>query len=216
MKMKIFLFCVFALLAVNTMSIAQDSPWRVGFRLINVNPNDDSSTIGDTGTGVTVDDDTTAELDIAYFFTNKLSLEVIAGTTNHDIMTVNGALGGAGVGDVGVLPPTFTLQYHFTPDATVDFYAGVGLNYTLFYGFDLDDDLAALGVTDIDFDASFGPSGAIGVNVDLGNTWDFDIDIKYIKISTDAEIQLPDGGVLDTLDVDIDPIVIGMGFAKNF
>ena len=34
----------------------------------------------------------------------------------------------------GVLPPTVTLQYHFTPEQKFSPYVGAGLNYSFFYG----------------------------------------------------------------------------------
>lgn len=212
---NVLLFVVLALLILApNFSDAQE--WKGRLRLISVMPNDDSTTIADTGTGVTVDDAITLEADLTYMFNDNWGVEVIAGTTEHDLDTKDGALGGADAGSVGVLPPTITLQYFFNTSGGFHPYMGVGVNFTLFYSYDLSEDLAGLGVSDIDFDSSFGFAGNLGFDVDIDDRWLFNIDLKYITISTDAEIQLDGGGVLDTLDVDIDPWVIGIGFGYRF
>ncbi len=53
------------------------------------------------------------ELDITYFFTKNIAAELILGVTPHNIYGA-GTLGGLDVGKVWLLPPTLTLQYHFT------------------------------------------------------------------------------------------------------
>lgn len=184
-------------------------------RIINVAPNDDSSQILNTGTEVTVDDAFVPEVDLTYMFSKNWGLEVIAATSPHDLSAEGGALAGADAGEVWVLPPTFTLQYHFGWNTAIDFYAGVGLNYSLFYSYDLSDDLAGLGVTDIDFDNSFGFSGQVGADFKINEKWVFNIDLKYIDINTDAELQTATG-VLDTIDVDINPFVSGIGVGYRF
>ena len=199
-----------------TVAFAQDENMMFRARLINVSPNDDSSQILDTGTSVAVDDAFVPEVDLTYMFNKKWGLEVIAATSPHDLSTENGALAGADAGEVWVLPPTFTLQYHSGWGEAIDFYAGVGLNYTLFYSYDLSDDLAGLGVTDIDFDSSIGLAGNLGVDFKLSDKWVFNIDIKYINITTDATLELPNDAVLAEVDVDINPIVAGIGVGYRF
>lgn len=186
------------------------------FRLINVGPNDDSTEILTTGTNVAVDDAFVPEVDLTWMFGENWGLEVIAATSPHDISTENGALAGADAGEVWVLPPTFTLQYHWGYGEPVDFYAGIGLNYTLFYSYDLSEDLEGLGVSDIDFDSSFGFAANMGVDFKINEKWVFNIDLKYIDINTEAELELAAGGVLDTLDVDINPLVAGIGVGFRF
>jgi len=208
-KLGILLVACFASLA-----FAQDENKIFRVRLINVAPNDDSSQILDTGTSVAVDDAIVPEVDLTYMFNDNWGLEVIAATSPHDLSTQNGALAGANAGEVWVLPPTLTLQYHFGFNQPIDFYAGLGLNYTLFYNYDLSADLEGLGVTDIDFDGSFGLAANLGVDFKINEKWLFNIDLKYIDIGTDAELQLAGKAVLDTVSVDVDPMVasIGMGF----
>ncbi|CAM2064507.1 OmpW family protein [Sulfidibacter corallicola] len=213
--MKKYLAILFVTLSAS-LAFAGDGDFLVRGRLINVAPNDDSSDILTTGTHVTVDDAFVPEVDLTYFFNKNWGLEIIAATSPHDISTESGALGGADAGEVWVLPPTLTLQYHFGKDKAVDVYAGLGINYSLFYNYDISDDLKGLGVSDIDFDSSFGLAGNLGVDFKLTEKWVFNLDLKYIDIATDADLELEAGGILDTLDVDIDPLVVGIGVGYRF
>jgi len=202
-------------ISIASLSFAGEG-WIFRGRLINVAPNDDSSDILTTGTQVSVDDAWVPEVDLTYMFTSNWGLEVIAATSPHDLATEKGTLGGANAGEVWALPPTFTLQYHFGYGSAVDFYAGLGLNYTLFYSYDLSDDLAGLGVSDIDFDSSIGLAANFGVDFQINEKWVFNIDLKYIDMSTDADLELAAGGILDTVDVDINPFVAGIGVGYRF
>lgn len=208
--------CSLLLVLFGAVAFAAEGDILVRARLINVAPNDDSSEILTTGTGVTVDDAFVPEFDLTYMFKKNWGLEIIAATSPHDITTENGALGGADAGEVWVLPPTLTLQYHFGPDTDFDCYVGLGVNYSLFYNYDVSDDLEALGVSDIDFDSSFGLAANIGADFKIAEKWVFNIDLKYIDMATDADLELAEGGVLDTLSVDINPLVMGIGVGYRF
>lgn len=207
-----FLICAL----FSTLSLAGDGNVLIRARIINVGPNEDSSTILNTGTEVAVDDAFVPELDLTYFFNKNWALEVIAATSPHDLSGSGGALNGADAGEVWVLPPTFTLQYHFGAQTAFDFYAGLGVNYTLFYNYDVSDDLTGLGVDDIDFDDSIGLAVNMGADFKISENWVFNIDVKYIDISTDADLQLAAGGTLDTIEVNIDPLVTGVGVGYRF
>ena len=213
MRVKALFLIVVVLLVVPAVADAQN--WILRARAIGVMPNDSSQEIGETGSEVAVDDAYTLELDITYMFSKSLGLEVIAATTGHDLTAAGGALDGADLGSVKVLPPTATLQWYIVPEGMLNLYLGVGINYTLFYSYDLSADLAGLGVTDIGFDNSFGLAGNFGLNINLGDTWMLNADVKYIQITTTADIKTAEG-TLDKVDVDINPWVIGLGVGFRF
>ena len=185
-------------------------------RGISVDPNDSSEDIGETGSTVAVDSAVTVEVDVTYMFAPSLGIELIAATTGHDLTASGGALNGADLGSVKVLPPTLTLQWHpFGEPGLLDFYIGAGINWTYFYSYDLSDDLAGLGVTDIGFSNSFGFAGDIGLSVYLGNNFHINGDIKYIQIQTDADIKVG-ADTLDKVSTDINPWVFGLGVGWKF
>ncbi len=213
---KMVPFLILMAVSLFAPALAQDGSWLFRFRAISIEPNEDTDTILDTGTSVAVDGAIVPEVDLSYYFNSRWSLEVIAATAEHDLTTRNGALGGANAGSVWLLPPTFTFQYHFlTPDRGADLYAGLGVNYTLFYSYDLSEDLAGLGLTDVDFSSSFGLAGNLGVNFKISERWVFNIDAKYIDIQTDATLETA-GPDLDEISVDINPLVLGVGFGFRF
>jgi outer membrane protein len=213
MRTKTILIVVIAMLALPAAADAGD--WILRLRGINIAPNDSSDPIGDFGGEVTVDSKTTVEVDVTYMFSPNFGVELIAATARHDLGVAGGDLDGADVGSVKVLPPTATLQWHPINEGLLDFYLGVGLNYTYFYSYDLSDDLAALGVTDIDFSSSFGLAGNVGLSVYLGENFHLNGDVKYIQITTDADLKVGSDTLL-TVGTDINPWVYGIGVGYKF
>ena len=185
-------------------------------RLIHVSPNDDSGEVTTLdGSGVTVDSATTLELDFTKMLTDHWGLELILGTTKHDIDAAGSIEALGNIGDTGVLPPTLTLQYHFLPDGTVRPYLGAGLNYTLFYSESSSDSLdGALGATSVSLDSSLGLAAQTGMDIGLGETWFLNFDVKYISMTTEATLN--SGGTIRTVDVDINPWVFGIGVGRSF
>ena len=188
--------------------------WLVRARVIAVDPDSSSSAVpGVANSGVEPDLAPTLEVDFTRFLSQQWGLELILATTKHDIEGT-GALAGADVGEVKVLPPTLTLQYHFMPTNSVRPYAGIGINYTKFYGEKLGSALIANGATGIDYDDSFGLAAQAGMDIDINKNWFFNIDVKYINIDTTATIQ--GGALAGDVDVDINPWVYGIGIGTRF
>ena len=193
--------------------------WIIRLRAIDIAPDDSSGDIAVNGTsvadsGVGVDEDIVPELDITYMLTKHIGLELILATSNHNV-TARGSLGALGrVINTDVLPPTLTLQYHFNPRGTIRPYAGVGVNYTHFYDEKVRGPLDIAG-SDIRLDSSWGLAAQLGVDYMLDHEWFINADIKYIKIDSTATFHDTVFGNVE-VDVDIDPIVVGLGFGKRF
>lgn len=203
--------------AVQPGLAAESDKWIVRGRVIHVSPNDRSGEVTTlAGSGVGVGGDTTAELDITYMLRPNLGLELILGTTRHDL-SGQGTIANLGkIGDTALLPPTLTLQYHFAPQAKVRPYAGLGVNYSKFYDEkstnSLDTGLG--GPTTINLDDSWGLAAQAGVDVGLKNDWFVNFDLKYVNIETQA--TLVTGATTRTVDVDINPWIFGIGIGKRF
>lgn len=188
-------------------AFADQGDWLIRLRAIDVMPNE-SADIDPIGGDVDIDNSIVPELDITYFFQDQWAVELILGVTPHDVAAVGTAAGDVDLGDVTLLPPTLTVQYHFNPEGSVRPYAGAGVNFTHFFDESLPSGSA---LTSIDYDNSFGFAVQAGIDFDMGNDWFFNVDAKYIDINTDVTI---DGAI--TADVDIDPIVFGLGFGRRF
>lgn len=221
------LFCS-ALMATSTLigaaAYADDNPWMVRGRVLGVLPDESADlSVGNAALAGSVDigDQYVPELDITYFFNDNIAVELILAVTPHDVdavgVTVPGALDNATVdlGDVWLLPPTLTLQYHFDTGTQFKPYVGAGVNATFF--FDEDKGSVADG---IDYDPSFGGALQVGVDYDLDGEpggWLLNADIKKVWINTDVTVDFSSalGATVDA-DVDINPTVVGIGFGYKF
>lgn len=204
---KLFLAATAIAMTAAAPAFADQGDWLIRLRAIDVMPNE-SADIDPIGGDVDIDNSIVPELDITYFFQDQWAVELILGVTPHDVAAVDTAAGDVDLGDVALLPPTLTVQYHFNPEGAVRPYAGAGVNFTHFFDESLPSGSA---LTTIDYDNSFGFAVQAGVDFDMGNDWFFNVDAKYIEINTDVTI---DGAI--TADVDIDPIVVGLGFGRRF
>ncbi|WP_084398101.1 OmpW/AlkL family protein [Henriciella aquimarina] len=208
-----------------------DNPWMVRVRAIGVLPDEGADlSVGGSGLPGTVDisDQYVPELDITYFFTKHIAAELILGVTPHDVkatnVTVPGVLDDATVdlGDVWLLPPTLTLQYHFDTGSSFKPYVGAGVNATFFFDEDAGD------VADgIDYDPSVGFALQAGADYDLDGVpggWALNVDVKKVWIEPDVKVDLTSalGPSLDAeqvmvnADVDINPVIVGVGLGYKF
>lgn len=206
-----------ALAAIATPAAAEQGDWLVRLRGIMVSPNEESGAVlpaFPTGS-VSVDDAIVPELDFTYFFTNNIGAELILATSPHDI-SGEGALAGLGeIADTMALPPTLTFQYHFAPDGAIRPYLGVGVNWTIFYSEGAKDSLVtAIGATTVSLDDSFGWAAQAGFDIPISERAFINFDVKYIDIDTTATLNT--GGSINTVDVDLDPFVFGVGVGMRF
>lgn len=213
-----------SLLGLPAAASAEDNPWMVRARVISVMPDEAGTlSVGNTRLqgGVGIKESYVPELDITYFFTKNIAAELILGVTPHDVkatqVTVPGALTNANIdlGDVWLLPPTLTLQYHFQNGTKFKPYVGAGVNATFFFNEDTGP------VADgIDYDPSFGPALQIGFDYDLDGKdggWAINADIKKVWINTDVTVDFTTAlGAKVNADVDIDPLIVGLGLAYKF
>lgn len=176
-------------------------------RVIGVLP-DESATISKIGGTVSIQNYYTPEVDVSYFLTDELAVEVIAATTRHAVKAVGTAAGTVNLGSVWLLPPTVTLQWHPFPKAQFSPYLGGGVNYTFFYNANAPGGL----ITHVGY--KNGAAGAIQAGFDyaIAPRWTLNLDYKKVFLSTTANVNY--GFV--SAKVDINPSIIGLGFGYRF
>jgi outer membrane protein len=222
-SLKLSLLATSCLLVTSLPAQAYEAgDWVFRARLLSVNPDESSSTVrasgaGIAGSGVGVDSDTVPEIDFTYMLQRNWGLELILGTSRHDVNGTGSIAPLGNIIDAKVLPPTLTLQYHFAPSSNIRPYAGAGINYTYFYDESVTGGLDASGAK-VNIDDSWGLALQAGVDIDMSKDWFFNIDVKYIDIDTTAHFSNTalGAGIPVAVDVDIDPWVIGIGFGTTF
>lgn len=185
--------------------------WMIRGRVLGVLPDEGSSNwnLG-AGPDLSIDNSVVPELDFTYFFNKNLAIEVIAGVTPHDI-DAKGTISGLGnIGDVWLLPPTVTLQYHFDLGNGIKPYVGAGLNYTVFFNED-----SGPNFRNLELENGFGFAAQAGVDIHLQGNWFLNVDVKKIWLDTEASVNLANGTHV-TADVDVDPLIIGVGLGYRF
>jgi len=208
----------------------QQGDWLVRARIINIAPNVssgnitamDGSSLAPTipdGATIDVDDATTLDIDISYFFTNNIAVELLLDfPASHDI-TGDGSINGIGkIGEVAPLPPALIAQYHFMPQNNIRPYAGAGLGYVFFLSEETTDTLTnAVGATStgLDVDDTFYAVIQAGVDFDINQNWYWNLDAKYMFIDSTAVVQV-NGADTAKVDFDLDPLVLGVGIGTRF
>ena len=176
---------------------------------------------------VQVDDGTSMTLTGTYMFTENWAFDILAAWPfKHDIdldATIDDGTGPvsgrAPFGEVKHLPPTFSVQYHFSPDAKFQPFVGLGLNYTTFSGEKLNQDVVDAGITSFSLDDSFGVAAQVGADWLLSGQWLVNFDLRWINIESDLTATVDDGtgpvsGELGT--VKIDPWVFAVNVGYRF
>lgn len=203
MKKQALVLALAALGIVTTQAMAQQSPWQIRARAVHINPADKSDPVGGVGAAdqITVSNKTIPEVDISYFFSPNLAAELILTyPQKHDV-----SLSGTKIGTFKHLPPTLTLQYHFTPGAQISPYVGAGVNYTRISSVKL-----LNGAGDLE-NNSFGLALQAGVDFKIDKNWSINLDIKKVQIRSDVMV-----GGAKVSAVKVDPVLIGLGVGYRF
>jgi outer membrane protein len=193
---------------------AAPSPWMIRVRALAVIPQASASfkAAGVPLPGASVDISTSfiPELDVSYFFTENFAAELVLGTTPHNISGKDGVVNNLAIGHVWLLPPTLTLQYHFTQFGNFKPYVGAGVNYTIFYA-----ENAKGAFSNLNVQNSFGFALQGGFDYMFDQHWGFNVDVKKIWLQPDAKATLL-GAIPVTGKVKIDPWLVGVGVTYRF
>ncbi|BFT32122.1 outer membrane protein OmpW [Alteromonas sp. D210916BOD_24] len=201
----------------------QQGDWIVRGGLTTVAPDESTSNIiaggSDLGVALTVDNNTQLGINVAYFLTDNINIELLAATPfKHDVnFSVNDPLGtGNQLGEVTHLPPTLTANYYFN-DANSAFqpYVGLGVNYTLFFDEGFTGANSNAGLSDLSLDNSFGLSAQVGMDYIVDKKWHVNASVRFIDIDTDASFKVGEAdGVVS--DIEIDPWVYTISVGYTF
>lgn len=196
---------VTSLFAMSRAYAKQEGDWLLRFGAAQVSPNDSSGTLtGAPTVGVAVGSNLQAFANISYMFSDNLAVELLASTPFTHTISATGALSGD-IATAKQLPPTLSVQYHFSPTSSISPYIGAGLNYTIFF-----DEQATAVINSIKLDNSLGFALQVGADFEIQNDWFANLDLRYINIETTATTNL------GTVDVKINPWVLSAGIGFRF
>ncbi|WP_459207560.1 OmpW/AlkL family protein [Pseudomonas sp. MLB6B] len=193
---------------------------------ITTAPNEDSGEIKldgarVSGTKATLNSDTQLGLAFAYMLTDHVGVELLAATPFQHTVGVKGL--GAGLdgklADIKQLPPTLSLQYYpMEPSSKFQPYAGIGVNYTLFFDEELSGTRKQQGFSNMKLQDSIGLAGQVGMDYMLTDNLLFNAAVWYVDINTKATIDGPSAlGVGTTkVNLEVDPWVYMVGLGYKF
>ncbi|MGO4713035.1 OmpW/AlkL family protein [Bradyrhizobium sp. 2TAF24] len=205
------------------------SPWQIRVRALAVVPDSGNSTVNVAAvpnlsspfSGLDMNNQVIPELDISYFFTPNIAAELILGVTRHHI-TGSGALGGLDIGKSWLLPPTLTLQYHFTNFGAFQPYVGVGVNYTVFFSQSatnavtpVGNPAAGLAVTSLNIKNAPGLALQAGFDYMIDRHWGINFDVKKLFLRADYN-AIVNNTIAVNGRANIDPWLIGGGVTYRF
>lgn len=181
---------------------AQDAPWLVRVRAVNL----DSANKDSTGLDLSINDKVIPEIDFSYFFTPQIALELVL--TYPQKQTIRS--GGTEIGSLKHLPPTLTAQYHFTSLGALKPYVGAGLNYTRFSSVSFTPAVQAALQPSLSKN-SVGFALQVGFDYEFMKNTYFNVDVKKVQIRTDVSSAGTEVG-----EFKVDPWLIGVGIGRRF
>lgn len=196
---KILIAAAVGMLVAGSVA-AQESPWLVRARAVNLNMANKDGVAGGA-LGLSVNDKTIGEVDVSYFFNKNVAAELILTLPQSQTVSSNGTA----IGGFKHFPPTLTLQYHFTDFQGFKPYVGAGINYTKITG-----DNIASGAYHLDSN-SYGAAFQAGVDVPLTKQVSLNFDVKKVYIKTDVYSGTTNAGTLK-----LDPVLVGVGVGYRF
>ncbi|WP_310232445.1 OmpW/AlkL family protein [Luteimonas terrae] len=178
--------------------------WTVAVGAHHVNPKSDNGSLAGGTLPLSIGGSTRPTIAVEYFVRDRVGIELLAATPfRHDLDI-------AGLGRIGStkhLPPTLSLQYHFTPQARVAPFVGAGLNYTTFFE---EETRGALAGAKLALGDSWGLALHAGVDIQAG-PGKLRLDARWMDIESDVRL---DGVKLGAAR--IDPLVYGAAYVLSF
>lgn len=196
----------------SALALAQqpEGNWMMRVRAVDIEPIKKSDAVAGLlpADAVYVSNQLIPEVDFTYFLSKNLAAELIL--TYPQKLDVQ-AKGIGKVGDLNALPPTLTLQYHFSPDTAFRPYVGAGVNLTFFSKVSLPVVNAATHASASLDNSSAGAALQLGFDYKIGQNSYINVDLKKVYMSTDLKVN---GNKVST--VTVDPLLVGIGYGFKF
>lgn len=168
------------------------------------------------GSQTRANDNVTPTVAIEYFVADNISVETIAGVTQHDVDGTDALAGAEAVSNAKIVPATLTVKYHFGSMDGFKPYVGAGPSYYIFINEKPGATTRALGATSMKLNDKVGLALQAGFDLPLGDkAFALSLDAKRYFLRTDAAWFAGGTEVLRTRHK-IDPWVLSAGVAFRF
>jgi outer membrane protein len=149
---------------------------------------------------------------LEYLVTPNIGVEVLGAWPFRNDVKLKGV---GKVGQVDVLPPTVSVQYHFLPEQTVSPFVGVGVNYAFMYNEKTKGLLNDLD-TKLSIKNSWGFAAHAGVDFNINKNMLVTLDARWIQMRNKVYLDIPNDQRYDLGKAKVDPIVWGVAFGYRF
>ncbi|HBH66819.1 MAG TPA: outer membrane protein OmpW [Erwinia persicina] len=211
MKLKALALAVVTLLpAVASAHEAGDFFMRAGSA--TVRPTGGSDNVMGLGE-FNVDNNTQLGLTFTYMATDHIGVELLGATPfrHHVGLRATGTLA-----TVHQLPPTLMAQWYFMGNTSKwQPYAGIGVNYTMFYNTDFNQTGRDAGLSNLSVKNSWGVAGQLGLDYQLTPDWMLNASLWYMDINTKVRFDSAAAG-RQSIETHINPFVFFFGAGHRF
>lgn len=197
-------------------ALAQKGEWQYRTSLAAVEPSGESDPVADLGTVLSLDTGPALAFDASYGLSHTLAASLTLTGSYHTMETSGGLAGGLTAGDLWLGSAALTLQWRPGLMGSWHPYVGAGLSYAEPFAFDVDDEAAAIGLVDIEFDGDLGYVIQAGVMYDLDRAWFLDVRATYYTLTAEAGLTVDPGLPYGTVEMDLDPWQVGLGVGTRF
>lgn len=212
-------------------SLFRAGDWLLRFRATVIVPEDGADNVDIAGITsvqdqvVNVDNSFLPELDLSYFVTDNIAVEVICcaaflrAQATGDLAAALGSFGlsGTEVVDTYALPATVMFQYHFEMGKNFKPYIGAGPTYVMFLREGVGAALKPI-ATKVKVEDSWGYTLQAGVDAHMGGNWFLNLDAKYMHVEVDAKWTTPGvgNGAIQATNLRLNPWILSMGIGYRF
>jgi outer membrane protein len=210
MKIKALALTVVALLPV-VASAHQAGDFFMRAGSATVRPTEGSDNVLGLGE-FDVSNNTQLGLTFTYMATDNIGIELLGATPfRHKVgLAATGTLA-----TVHQLPPTLMAQWYFMGNTSKwQPYAGVGVNYTMFYDNDFNQTGRDAGLSNLKVKNSWGVAGQVGLDYQLTPDWMLNASLWYMDIKTKVSFDSAAGH--QSIDTNINPFVFFFGAGYRF
>jgi len=204
--MRRFLLTVFLLAVTATAALGGESPWTLRFHgaLVEASGRHEGFTTGSTGSRIDLDAGGGLGVAVEYRFSKRVGLEfsaLLAGLTLSTSYVTRSSTG-IDSSELSMVPLTLGLPFHLASGGRVDVLLGPTLSYVRYQETESSITFQSSRMT-IDAGSDIAMGAVLGLDTAFGDGgWAFSAGLRYVKTAA--------GGI------DVDPLIVTMGFAYRF